>query len=146
MHCTLQPAASSLVGPHTPPAPSPQAAPYKRRGTIPFGVQRGSYGLTAEEKMRRAARSWSSAGSGGGAASLLEAADAPPSFGDLVSSFRRVVADGGAPEVDVRDLVGDAALVPEALALSKESVIEWMEAKEAAASDDKQFVFKVKAP
>ncbi|KAI8473992.1 MAG: ClpP/crotonase-like domain-containing protein [Monoraphidium minutum] len=126
-------------------------APYKRRGTIPFGVQRGSYALTSEEKIRRRWREWS-AGADAPNAPALEASG-PPTFAELVSSFRRVVAadDGGRSEVDVRSIVGDAAVLPEALALSKESVIEWMEVQESLLQQnerakDKQFLFKVKAP
>lgn len=59
-----------------------QDAPYKQRGMIPYGVQRGTYGLTAEEKMRRRWREWSAAGSGvnGAAAPALAAAAAEPSY------------------------------------------------------------------
>lgn len=57
-----------------------QNAPYKRRGKIPFGVQRGTYGLTAEEKMRRRWREWSSAGSNGSGTPALAAAAAEPSY------------------------------------------------------------------
>ncbi len=38
-----------------------RSAPYKKRGRIPFGVQRGTYGVTAEEKMRRLWNEWASA-------------------------------------------------------------------------------------
>jgi hypothetical protein len=57
-----------------------QNAPYKRRGKIPFGVQRGTYGLTAEEKMRRRWKEWSSAGSNGSGAPALAAAAAEPNY------------------------------------------------------------------
>jgi hypothetical protein len=59
-----------------------QDAPYKKRGMIPYGVQRGSYGLTAEEKMRRRWREWSAAGSGanGSGAPALAAAAGEPSY------------------------------------------------------------------
>jgi hypothetical protein len=57
-----------------------QHAPYKRRGKIPFGVQRGTYGLTAEEKMRRRWKEWSSAGSNGSGTPALAAAAAEPSY------------------------------------------------------------------
>lgn len=130
----------------------PPPAPYKRRGTIPFGVQRGSYGLTSEEKMRRAWREWSAASDGASPAALLDGdAAAAPSFSALVSSFRRVVAADAPAEVDVRDLVADASVLPDALQLSKESVIEWMEVQEGLLQrqekdKQKQFVFKVKAP
>lgn len=124
-------------------------APYKKRGVIPFGVQRGSYALTAEEKMRRRWREWSAAGP----ANLLAAGEAAaPSFSELVSSFRRVVAaDKGEGELDVRSIVGDASVLPDALALAKDSVIEWMEVQETLVqkqerAKEKQFVFQVKAP
>jgi hypothetical protein len=127
-------------------------APYKRRGLIPYGVQRGSYGLTAEEKMRRRWREWSG-GAGGAAGQLAAGSSAAPSFGELVSSFRRVVAAeaGAGSEIDVRSIVGDAAVLPEALAIAKDNVIEWMEVQESLIQQqerakEKQFVFKVKAP
>lgn len=49
---------------------------------IPYGVQRGSYGLTAEEKMRRRWREWSAAGSGvnGSGSPALVAAAGEPSY------------------------------------------------------------------
>ncbi|KAI8465400.1 MAG: ClpP/crotonase-like domain-containing protein [Monoraphidium minutum] len=120
-------------------------APYKRRGTIPYGVQRGSYALTAEEKMRRRWNEWAAP------AGAPAAGEAPP-FDALVASFRRVVAaDGGRPEVDVRSLVGDGAALDEALEVSKAGVIEWMEVQESLLQQnerakEKQFLFKVKAP
>lgn len=118
-------------------------APYKKRGTIPYGVQRGSYALTAEEKMRRRWNEWAATGA-------PVSTDAP-SFNELVSSFRRVVAADGAPELDVRALVGDGAALEDALAVSRESVIEWMEVQEGLIQQqerakDKKFVFQVKAP
>lgn len=138
-----------------------RAAPYKRRGKIPYGVQRGSYGLTAEEKMRRAWREWSAAsdGAAGGPAALLSApGGGAPSFAALVASFRRVVAaadaaaaGAGADDADVRALVSDASLLPEALEISKGAVIEWMEAQEALLQRQKReeeeakFVFSVKS-
>jgi hypothetical protein len=64
---------------HSMPLPL-QNAPYKRRGKIPFGVQRGTYGLTAEEKMRRRWREWSAAGSNGSGAPALAAAAAEPNY------------------------------------------------------------------
>ncbi|KIY97350.1 acetyl-CoA carboxylase carboxyltransferase subunit beta [Monoraphidium neglectum] len=121
-------------------------APYKRRGAIPYGVQRGSYALTAEEKMRRRWNEWAAAGA--------PAADGAPSFGELVSSFRRVVAADDAAragELDVRSLVGDGAALEEALGVSRDSVIEWMEVQESLLQQqerakDKKFLFQVKAP
>lgn len=59
-----------------------QNAPYKKRGKIPFGVQNGTYGLTAEEKMRRRWREWSKAGtlSNGSGVPALAAAAGEPSY------------------------------------------------------------------
>lgn len=102
--------------------------------------------------MRRAWREWSAASDGASPAALLDGdAAAAPSFSALVSSFRRVVAADAPAEVDVRDLVADASVLPDALQLSKESVIEWMEVQEGLLQrqekdKQKQFVFKVKAP
>lgn len=61
---------------------TPQNAPYKKRGKIPFGVQNGTYGLTAEEKMRRRWKEWSKAGSqvNGSGVPALAAAAAEPSY------------------------------------------------------------------
>jgi hypothetical protein len=97
--------------------------------------------------MRRRWREWSASGA-------PASADGPPSFSELVSSFRRVVAaddSSRAGELDVRTLVGDASVLDEALALSKSSVIEWMEVQESLLQQqerakDKQFMFRVKAP
>ncbi|KIY92991.1 hypothetical protein MNEG_14972 [Monoraphidium neglectum] len=99
--------------------------------------------------MRRRWSEWAAAGAppaAGGAGA--------PSFGELVSSFRRVVAADGGPragELDVRSLVGDGAALEEALGVSRDSVIEWMEVQEGLLqqqerAEDKQFVFQVKAP
>jgi acetyl-CoA carboxylase carboxyl transferase subunit beta len=59
-----------------------QDAPYKKRGKIPYGVQRGSYGLTAEEKMRRRWKEWAAAGSAANGSGLpaLAAAAGDPSY------------------------------------------------------------------
>jgi len=72
-----------------------QDAPYKKRGQIPYGVQRGSYGLTAEEKMRRRWREWSAAGSpsNGSGAPALAAAAAEPSY--QVGTLCKVTATNG---------------------------------------------------
>lgn len=218
-----------------------QDAPYKQRGKIPYGVQRGSYGLTAEEKMRRRWREWAGAGTavngagspalaaagsepsyqvrlGGGAgagwccgslvvsagstcalpccapALVLPAGSAarqaaqlssaavrpcvgadthhacctptplsppPTSFSlslslpaqDLVSSFQAVcsaAAEQLAPagELDVSALVGEPGALADAVDVSKESVIEWMEAQEALLAKqgaaEPEFVFRVK--
>ncbi|KAF8069433.1 accD [Scenedesmus sp. PABB004] len=127
-------------------------APYKRRGKIPFGVQRGTYGLTSEEKMRRRWREWAAAGgpANGSGAPALAAAGGEPSYQDLVSSFQSVCASaaeqlvGG--ELDVSELVGEPAALDDAVALSKDSVIEWMEvqAELLAKEPAPEFVFRVK--
>lgn len=69
-------------------------APYKRRGSIPFGVQRGSYGLTAEEKMRRRWREWSNntLANGDGTPALM-AADNSPSF-QVMTQARTLLESG----------------------------------------------------
>lgn len=102
-----------------------------------------SYALTSEEKMRRRWNEWAATGA-------PTSGDAP-SFQELVSSFRRVVAADGAPELDVRAMVGDGAALEDALAVSRSSVIEWMEVQESLIQQqekakDKKFVFQVKAP
>lgn len=127
-------------------------APYKRRGKIPFGVQRGTYGLTAEEKMRRRWREWSSAGSNGSGTPALAAAAAEPSYQDLVASFQQVCSSAVESltpgELDVADLVKEPAALNDAVSISRDSVIEWMEAQEALLGKKEQqqpeFVFRVK--
>lgn len=132
-----------------------QDAPYKRRGKIPFGVQRGSYGLTAEEKMRRRWKEWAGAGAtaNGSGSPSLAAAGSDPSYQSLVNSFRAVcsAAEGeagssGAAALDVEQLVAEPGSLSDAVALSKESVIEWMEVQKelVAKADDQEFVFRVK--
>eukprot|EP00878_Enallax_costatus_P016343 GHUV01017143.1.p2 GENE.GHUV01017143.1~~GHUV01017143.1.p2 ORF type:complete len:247 (+),score=116.42 GHUV01017143.1:1209-1949(+) len=128
-------------------------APYKKRGKIPFGVQNGTYGLTAEEKMRRRWLEWSKAGSlsNGSGVPALAAAAGEPSYQDLVSSFQSLctaAADQLVPgDLDVSDLVKDASVLSDAVNISKDSVIEWMEMQEELlAKEPKQsdFVFRVK--
>jgi hypothetical protein len=64
-----------------------------------------------------------------------------------------VAADDAARagELDVRSLVGDGAALEEALGVSRDSVIEWMEVQESLLQQqerakDKKFLFQVKAP
>jgi acetyl-CoA carboxylase carboxyl transferase subunit beta len=132
-----------------------RAAPFKRRGAMPFGVQRGTYGLTAEEKMRRRFREWTKdaeaaieAPAGGAAAG-----SAPPAFDDLVASYTTLCAAGeAASELDVADAVRrDPELLQQAVDLAKGSVVEWVEAQDALLSRSKDgktkegdFVFRVK--
>lgn len=135
----------SLSSPSTPPCPSHLAPHPLSDPAIPPPP---SYGLTAEEKMRRRWREWSAAGLGD-----ASSPSSPPSYSELLSSFRRVVAADEADkagELDVRSIVSDPSVLPDALALSKDSVIEWMEVQESLVqrqekAKDKQFLFKVKA-
>jgi len=126
-------------------------APYKKRGMIPYGVQRGNYGLTAEEKMRRRWREWSAAGSGvnGSGVPALSAAAGEPSYQELVASFQEVCAEAGKQlgvgELDVADLVKEPNALADAVELSKDAVIEWMEMPEALITKEPDFVFRVKA-
>lgn len=71
---------------------------------------------------------------------------------DLVSSFKEVCAEAGKQlgvgELDVSDLVQEPGALKDAVDLSKDSVIEWMEMQEqllAAKAQDPEFVFRVKA-
>lgn len=124
-------------------------APYKKKGKIPYGVQRGTYGLTAEEKMRRRWREWSAAGSpaNGSGMPALGAAAGEPSYQDLVASFQQVcsaAAEQLVPgQLDVADLVKEPSSLSDAVNLSKDSVIEWMEMQEELIAKP-EFVFQVK--
>lgn len=60
-------------------------APYKKRGVIPFGMQRGGY-LTTEEKIRRQWRTFAA----DSAKALAKGTDGPLSYADLVTSFQTV--------------------------------------------------------
>lgn len=125
-------------------------APYKKRGMMPYGVQRGSYALTGEEKMRRRWHEWSKAGAGanGDGTPSLAAAAGEPSYASLVDSFKAVceAADKGDKVLDVEQLVHEPGALKEALAISKDSVIEWMEVQESLVAKEKvpDFVFRVK--
>jgi acetyl-CoA carboxylase carboxyl transferase subunit beta len=128
-----------------------RAAPFKRRGSVPFGVQRGSYGLTAEEKMRRRFRDWSSEANASAPAES-------PAFEDLVASYTTLCAAGEAASgLDVANAVrapgsaGGEAVLAAAVELAKGSVVEWVEAQDALLSSRKDgraregdFVFRVK--
>jgi plasmid maintenance system antidote protein VapI len=78
-----------------------------------------------------------------------------------VSSFKEVCSEAaeqmGVPELNVSELVQEPAALADAVAVSKESVIEWMELQEAlvgagagagqagqAAQAEPEFVFRVK--
>lgn len=60
-------------------------APYKKGGSIPFGMQRGGY-LTTEEKIRRQWHHYSA----GETTQALAQSDDSLSYNDLVSSFETV--------------------------------------------------------
>ncbi len=64
-----------------------KAAPFKRRGRVPFGVQHGMF-MNTEERVRRRVRDWAAARSGGGSAAALTAGGSSPSFQELVESFQ----------------------------------------------------------
>lgn len=71
---------------------------------------------------------------------------------DLVASFQQVcssAAESLTPgELDVADLVKEPAALNDAVSISRDSVIEWMEAQEALLGKKEQqqpeFVFRVK--
>jgi acetyl-CoA carboxylase carboxyl transferase subunit beta len=131
-----------------------RAAPFKRRGSVPFGVQRGSYGLTSEEKMRRRFKEWTKD------AEAIEAgkgsSETPPAFEDLVASYTTLCAAGeAASELDVAEAVRrDPDLLQQAVDLAKGSVVEWVEAQDAllartagsgnGKTKEGDFVFRVK--
>jgi acetyl-CoA carboxylase carboxyl transferase subunit beta len=113
-----------------------QNAPGKRRGSIPFGMQRGAY-LTTEERMRRKWAEWAKASSNGSSGT--------PSYSELVSSFETVCSSSAA-DMDVKDLVKDESILKEAISMAKSSTVSWVEQQETlinAKASDRQFVFKV---
>lgn len=67
---------------------------------------------------------------------------------DLVASFQDVCAEAGKQlgvgELDVSDLVQEPGALKDAVDLSKDSVIEWMEMQEQLLTKDPEFVFRVK--
>ena len=65
-----------------------------------------------------------------------------------MSSFQDVCAEAGKQlgvgELDVADLVQEPGALADALELSRDSVIEWMEMQEALLTKEPDFVFRVK--
>ncbi|GIL84668.1 hypothetical protein Vretimale_14570 [Volvox reticuliferus] len=137
-----------------------RAAPFKRRGTIPYGVQQGTF-LTTEEKVRRRWAQWSRGGNGNGKAEQLTVASdsAAVSYRELVNSFRALVAPepgvgnsssrGGSPgaPLDLQELLADPEALPAAMDLAKGSKIEWMLRTEKLLDKKQQeteYVFRVK--
>ncbi|GFR52289.1 hypothetical protein Agub_g14823 [Astrephomene gubernaculifera] len=140
-----------------------RAAPFKRRGSIPFGVQHGTF-LTTEEKVRRRWAQWSrsglpAGGSNGSSGQLAVASDAGAvSYRELVSSFRTLVEGGGSngsssAPLELQELLGDPEALPAALELAAQSKLEWMQrtqqllaggqAEEAAQGQGQQYVFRM---
>lgn len=68
---------------------------------------------------------------------------------DLVSSFQEVCAEAGKQlgvgELDVSQLVHEPGALKDAIDISKESVIEWMEMPEQLLTKEPDFVFRVKS-
>lgn len=68
---------------------------------------------------------------------------------DLVTSFQEVCAEAGKQlgvgELDVSQLVHEPGVLKEAIDISKESVIEWMEMQEQLLAKEPDFVFRVKS-
>lgn len=94
-------------------------APYKKRGSIPYGIQYGTY-LTTEEKLRRKWQDWVSKDA---PASLPAGEDSALSYADLVDSFRMVAAvsqDGA----DISTLK-DPQTFEKALEAARNSTISW---------------------
>ncbi|EFJ45535.1 hypothetical protein VOLCADRAFT_82311 [Volvox carteri f. nagariensis] len=135
-----------------------RAAPYKRRGTIPYGVQQGTF-LTTEEKVRRRWAQWGRNGNGNGKSEqLMVASDsAAVSYRELVNSFRALVASepgssngashGAAAPLDLQELLSDPEALPAAMDLAKGSKIEWMLRTEKLLTKQEQeaeYVFRVK--
>jgi hypothetical protein len=67
---------------------------------------------------------------------------------ELVSSFQEVCAEAGKQlgvgELNVADLVQEPGVLQDAVDISKESVIEWMEMQQQLLAQDPDFVFRVK--
>ncbi|KAG1667408.1 hypothetical protein FOA52_004825 [Chlamydomonas sp. UWO 241] len=102
-----------------------RAAPYKEQGRIPFGVQHGVF-LSTEEKVRRKYAEWkaSSSSSNGTGTAELSASGARPSYQELVSSVRTLLAE---EEVNVKDLVGSDADLHDTLKTAQGGRIEWLQ-------------------
>ncbi|GLC37685.1 hypothetical protein PLESTB_000801900 [Pleodorina starrii] len=133
-----------------------RAAPYKRRGSIPYGVQHGTF-LTTEEKVRRRWAQWSRGGNGNGKSEQLTVASdsSAVSYRELVNSFRTLVASepgssNGASRsapLDLQEMLADPEALPAAMDLAKNSKIEWMMRTEkllAKQQQEAEFVFRVK--
>ena len=120
-------------------------APYKKQGKIPYGVQHSVF-LTAEEKIRRKYREWSSAGASSSNSSSGSSAGgkATPSYQELVASMRTLLGseDG---KVDVMDLMKDETAIAEALAVAKAGKIEWVQHQSSllGKKDDSQYMFRL---
>jgi hypothetical protein len=70
-----------------------------------------------------------------------------PSYANLVDSFRSVceaAETSGDKVLDVEQLVHEPGALKEALAISKDSVIEWMEVQEGLLDKKPDFMFRVK--
>ncbi|KAG2427735.1 hypothetical protein HXX76_012060 [Chlamydomonas incerta] len=132
-----------------------RAAPYKKRGMIPFGVQHGTF-LTTEEKVRRRWAQWSRGGNGNSKDLAVAGDSSAVSYRELVSSYRTLVAGdaassgssrGAAAPLDLQELLADPEALPSAMELAKQSKIEWMARTEellAAQQDKMQYVFRMK--
>ena len=112
-------------------------APYKKQGKIPYGVQHSIF-LTAEEKIRRKYREWSSSG-----ASASSSNGKAPSYQELVASMRTLLgSDDG--KVDVMDLMKDEGALAEALAVAKAGKIEWVQQQSSLlGKKDDQYMFRM---
>lgn len=132
-----------------------RAAPYKKRGYIPHGVQHGTF-LTTEEKVRRRWAQWNRSNGGslaaGGAALAVAGGSGNVSYRELVSSFRTLVngegaASNGSGPLELQELLEDPEALPAAMDLARQSKIEWMVAQEALLSQEQQdakYVFRMK--
>lgn len=121
-------------------------ATYKKRGQIPFGVQRASY-LNTEEKMRRKFAEWNKSSSGltaGSGVELGASDDASLSYQDLVNSFK-VLTNTPEDAIDAREMLGSEGLLAEAAALAKTNYIKWAERVDGLLirKEEKQFAFKM---
>ncbi|KAJ9505687.1 hypothetical protein QJQ45_022440 [Haematococcus lacustris] len=123
-------------------------APFKRRGSVQFGVQNGLF-LNTEERVRRAVRSWAAAGgaagAGAGAGGLLPApGSGDPTYQELVQSFQTLCDNG---DMDVQSLVADDAALADALQLAKKGRFEFMEQQAqllgAGGKEDSQFLVRM---
>lgn len=108
-----------------------RAAPFKRSGSIPFGMQRGAY-FTTEEKLRRQWARWSSEHRNGlyshaSTGHELAVDDKQLTYGDLVKSFKAVCAD---QTLDMKEMLKDDSSLVEAIDLAKRSTVTWIEQQE----------------